>query len=354
MEEKITLNDPGYYLLTLYPCREQTLFQSVFDYQYAIDILASSCHGDLLGYLMAPDRIFCLAECPSGWSLLLDELQVAFNHHYEQCWRQCRNVISEQTSAVYVEESLLSSVLLELHHYPVNQGWVVDAALYPWSSDRYYRQDIAPKWLNDDLILQQLSRSWNHRHIKYQAAMLENNRKVVDLFGGNHTNIHAISSSDHLKLSTPVEDTIPTTDAQLQTQYLQMACRLISQHFEIDCSHDIDGFKRRKRRQFLPLIAWLLDKTTMAQDQISSLLAEDEDTIRCWLRTTKLHHPSSLLNKLNSAWQQLTEGASGLEQNNIPNTIATHSKDPKESPKEISKKSNPQRVVQLADIKIVE
>lgn len=195
MKEKIIVHGPGHYLLTLSGIRNKSIFNSVFDYQYGEQCFARLERAKVIGFCMSPQQIMLLVYCEKDWPDVIDQLQKLFRQHNEQCWRHSRTVISDVCHSVFIDPvKYLSKTLLQIHLHPVHQRWVIDAALYPWSSDRYYRAEKnIPDWIDRTLVLNQICKTHHHQSQRYEAVISSPMNVVFDLQNGNHAELVALS-----------------------------------------------------------------------------------------------------------------------------------------------------------------
>ena len=347
MKEKIVIHGPGYYLLTLSGTRKHAIFNSVFDYQYGEDALARLQRAKVVGFCMAPEQLMLLVYCEQDWPDIVDQLQAMFRQHNEQCWRHSRPVISDTCHSVHIDTmQYLSKALLQIHQYPVHQRWVIDAALYPWSSDRFYRtDDNAPSWLNPSAVLNQLCKTHHHQALRYEAAMASPLTVVFDLKYGNHSDLVALSQrslSDYhqrgYQLAKPAETIAKNTPSKhddIDSHGLQIleysdqdsiasplnsantsaitleqlsdllddALNLVAHQFETPIEQWKTNQHRRQYNRLMPIVVWLLHKIDIPTAILASSIDESDDRIKFWLRSIEQQHPQKLLLKILGQWQ---------------------------------------------------
>jgi hypothetical protein len=80
---------------------------------------------------------------------------------------------------VQVERYLLA-LIRYIHRNPVEAGLCFAPGRYEWSSDRYYRGERAPAWLDTAFVLSTLGETPRKARVAYLALMDENSRPSFD------------------------------------------------------------------------------------------------------------------------------------------------------------------------------
>ena len=301
---KQALHGPGLYYFTLTGSRDQAIFQSVFEYDYATRIISHIDGSDLLAWVFFQHEIHCVMNCRRDWTLVLDDLREAFANQHERLWHKPKQVISEQGNVLLIDEhSHLVNLIMQLHALPVSRRLVADASLYPWSSDQLYRQQTPPVWLHSERMLNLLCQTRHNRSQRYEAAMAQNDFTEEDLVEGNHPQYLALARDEfirqHLRQTS-------IADAQRSVEELQRlrddAIRLVAERFSLSTEDMLDRSHRRQYQRLVPLVAMLLSDRGLCAEAIGELLQEDESVIPLWLRGVEGDHSPALLERLRQLW----------------------------------------------------
>ena len=129
------------------------------------------------------------------------------------------------------EQAYLVDLILQLHDWPRYSGKVIDASLWPFSSDRYYRQSQSPAWLDTESMLNLLAHSRRNRHQHYKQVMSQPIGNKLDLQNGNHPDLYALARPTFFH--TEEAPSTPTATAALPKcrGCFRDACALVARHF---------------------------------------------------------------------------------------------------------------------------
>ncbi|MBE0483363.1 MAG: hypothetical protein IBX52_07660 [Bacterioplanes sp.] len=304
METKMTLHGPGVYYFAIGGVKESPIFNSVFEFEYGVNALASLPSTRLIAFHLESDHLHCVLRCERDWSEVFDDLQRAFENLHERCWGKRKAILSDQGTVLLIDEqAYLADLVLELHRLPVIQKRVVDASLYPWSSDHLYRLKNPPTWIETDAALNLLCNTRHNRHERYAAVMAQPAKAVLDLQQGNHALYQALARDTfidrHLKRSALVQSQRSREDSR---RLFDDACDLVADCFSINKVDLQDSSQRRQFNRLMPVVVYLLRDRGLHYDDITRLVGEDEDRLQLWLRNLKADHAPALLNRIMQRW----------------------------------------------------
>lgn len=196
MDTKTTLHGPGVYYLALHGGKQQAIFQSVFEYDYALQALTKLSSAKLLAYVLDAELVQLVVRVERDWLDTASEIFTAFDNMHEQVWGKRRQVLAEQCTALLIDENAyLSELILQLHDWPRYSGQVAEGSLWPYSSDAYYRSIESPTWLDTDSMLNLLSHSRRNRAQHY----IDVTRRPI----GNKHNLQQGNNPEYLALARP-------------------------------------------------------------------------------------------------------------------------------------------------------
>lgn len=307
------LHGPGIYYLRLTSARNQPIFRSVFEHDYCTRILSHLNQARLLAYVYFPQEIHCVLRIEHDWPDTVDEIREQFVSLHERLWNNNRAVISEDIQPVKVDERMaLTDLILALHALPVSRKMVADASMYPWSSDRHYRESEAPGWIDVSTMLNQLCDTRHNRAQRYQAVMERPPRQSDILDNITLDNTGTLTQAGYLALGRPefvshelTPKPLPPVKRskdELQRLYAD-ATGLIAERFGITTDSLEDRTHRRQYHHLMPLVAWLLKQRQLTDDQIATLVQEEEETIPLWVRSVHSDHSPMLIDRLTQLWQ---------------------------------------------------
>lgn len=306
MNTKESLHGAGVYYFALTGAKQQPIFRSVFEYDYAIELLANLKDTQLLAYVFDEYLMQCILRVPNDWVDTLSEIISAFDNLHERCWNKRIQVLSEQATVLHIDENAyLMPTILQLHDWPRYTGKVADASLWPYSSDLYYRQQEAPKWLHTDVMLNQLAHSRRNRDKHYQAVMQNPPGEQLDFIQGNQEHYLALARESYIQHY--LDRTAPQLNvARLSTdnhqQLYQQACQIVAKHFGLNQEELLDKNKRQRFHHLMPLVVWLLRQRNVPFDDIAKFIDEDEVRLELWLRNLTADHSEHTKNRLHSQW----------------------------------------------------
>jgi len=302
------LHGPGIYYFRLTGARQQPVFRSVFEYDYATRILSRLDACTLLAYTFFEDEIHCVLNCNRDWPGVIDDIRDAFADLHERLWDSHKAIISEEVRPVLVDEhACLTDLVIALHQLPVKRRLLPDASMYPWSSDQYYRALTPPDWIDCGRVLNQVCQTRHNRALRYESIMAnaaDALSTLDDLSAGNHAEYLAFGRDAFIrKQLASTELTELQRSASELKRLREDAINLIAGRFGIEADSLRDRTFRRQYQRLMPLVAWLLQQRQLSYETIADLLDEDEDIIPVWLRGIDADHPASLTAKLSALWQ---------------------------------------------------
>lgn len=302
MSDKNILHGAGVYYFALTGAKQQAIFNSVFEYQYGVKILAALPNTRLLAYLLTEHEVFCVLRCQNSADTL-HNIQTAFDEMHQACWNKRRQVLSEQADVLLIDEqAYLVETILQLHDWPRYTGLVADASLWQWSSDQYYRAPQPPSWLDVDSMLNLLAHSRRNRDMHYTNVMRNPIGNKHDLKQGNQPDVFALARPEFLDRFNSTQDnaffSLPINSKDL----FNNACTLVAGHFGITETDLKDESNRRRFHHLMPLVVWLMRKSNAPFDDIAKLTGEDEVRLELWLRNLTADHTDNTRQKLSQQW----------------------------------------------------
>lgn len=309
MDTKQSLHGAGVYYFALSGAKQQPIFKSIFEYQYAIKALAELKGTQLLAYVLDEQLVQCVLRVEQDWVDTLSQILTAFDNIHEQCWNKRSQVLAEQATVLHIDENAyLTDLILQLHDWPRYSGKVADASLWPFSSDQHYRQPEPPAWLDTEPMLNLLVHSRRNRDWHYRAVMENPIGNKHDLSQGNHAEYFALARPRY------IEHWLTTQSLQLNTklkrpnnnqQLFQQASQIVANHFGIPLEQLHDKNQRQQFHRLMPLVVWLLRQSAVPFDEISKLTDEDEVRLELWLRNLSADHSPHTQQKLLSYWNSI-------------------------------------------------
>ncbi|WP_300426608.1 hypothetical protein [uncultured Thalassolituus sp.] len=326
---KLPLHGPGLYYFALTGSRDQPIFQSVFEYDYATRILGHIEGTTLLAWVFTDHEIHCVLDCRRDWPHVLDDIRDAFAEQHERLWHKARQVISEQGTVLLIDEQAhLVDLIIQLHSLPVARRQVADASLYPWSSDHYYRTPTPPAWTDTGRMLNLLCQTRHNRAQRYEATMEQYDIPQLDLQQGNHPTYLALARDEfvtqHLRNTAIAASRRSTEELQ---RLRDDAIGLVADRFSLSRDDMLDRNNRRQYLRLMPLVIMLLHERGLCDEAIAELIGEDDSLIPLWLRGVEGDHSPALLKKLRQLWSpelpsmtqtQTTEASAANETDSDP------------------------------------
>lgn len=318
----MTLHGAGVYYFSVTGAKDQPVFNSVFEYEYGRQLLASVPKTRLLAYVLEEQRMQFVLRCERDWTEVMDDIQSAFDSMHERCWNKRRQLLSDQGVILLVDEqAYLCDLILQLHDWPRRNGLVADADLWPWSSDHCYRMPQPPSWIDTESMLNLLSHSRRNRSQHYIDVMSQRVSSHLDLEHGSHPLYQALARDhwvdQHMKREALVQSAYSRADI---SRLFDDACGLVARYFELSSEELTDKLQRRRFHHLMPLVVWLLTERGIPLDAMTGLVDEDEERLRLWLRNLPADHTSNVRNKLHQLWLPLpgsmTAAASGAGEEN--------------------------------------
>lgn len=305
INSKTPLHGPGVYYLGLKGTRNQAIFQSVFEYDYAIQRLSHLEGCTLLAYTLFDDEIHCVLYTERDWPLVFDDIREAFVQLNHKLWDSTKPVLSEHGTILMVDEpAWLQDLVIHLHQLPVIRRLVADPSVYAWSSDQYYRSHTPPSWLDTGRMLNFLCETRHQRAQRYSAVMAQTDLIHIDLTHGTHPTYLALAREAFVEYHLRQTGVIATPRSPEELNRLkQDALKLVAERFDITVESLCDRLFRRQYQHLMPVVAWLLKQRDLCDETIAKLLGEEESSILLWRRGVNAEHSPQLLEKLTQLWQ---------------------------------------------------
>lgn len=302
MNSKNLLHGAGVYYFALAGAKQQPIFNSVFEYQYGVKILAALPNTSLLAYVFTQDQIFCVLRCQDSADTL-HNIQTAFDEMHQACWRKRRQVLSEQAQIILIDEqAYLVDLILQLHDWPRYTGLVADGSLWQWSSDQYYRSPQPPKWLDVESMLNLLAHSRRNRDMHYTNVMRNPIGNKHDLIDGNHSDALALARPEFVERFNSTQVNASFKPQVNSNELFNKACAIVATHFGITEPELKDDRNRRRFHHLMPLVVWLMRKSNAPFDDIAKLTGEDEVRLELWLLNLSADHTDNTRQKLLQQW----------------------------------------------------
>ncbi len=307
MDKRMTLNGAGTYYFKVHGAKEAPLFRSVFEYEYFKQLLLKEEGCELIAYVFSEYQAQWVMHCDRDWQVALDNLRAHLQELYFKLWHKHQQTLSESAEVLLIEEeAYIVPLVLELHHWPVRQGMVPRPELYPWSSDKEYRQgenkDDSKYQLKPQRMLKRLANQRFNTSLRYER-MIEQ-FEPWDLESAKNRLYKALASdayvTRHLRGSPNESGLSQDQVIDLRGQAEQHICKILGAPLD-QVRHP------RFRRQFYqvePLTIWLLIETGCNLDQLIFIFDLDQTILKGWLRSIKTQHPASFLNKIKQTWQE--------------------------------------------------
>ena len=306
MDTKSTLHGPGTYYFAFTGSKQQPIFHSVFEYHYAVQALANIANSRLIAYVLDQEMVQCVLKVEDDWTHAHADILTAFSHFHEHCWNKNKQTLAEQSTVLLIDDNAyLCDLVLQLHDWPRYQGKVVDASLWLWSSDRYYREPNPPAWLDVEPVLNRLAHSRRNRYQHYIAVMSNPIGNVLDLQQGNHEHYKALARAEFVEKQLNQQPQLhanvrpaPTSDA-----HFHQVCALVAEHLGLAVEELKNPQKRYCFLRYMPIVVWLLRQENTPYDDLAKHTDTDELTLELWMRSIETEHHPQLLNKLLQQWR---------------------------------------------------
>ena len=316
----MTLHGAGTYYFSVHGAKDQPIFNSVFEFEYGVQILGHIKQTRLLAFVLDEHQMQFVLQSERDWTEVMDDVQIAFDDMHERCWHKRKQVLSDQGIVMLVDEqAYLADLIIQLHRWPETMRKVADASLYPWSSDQGYRALTPPHWLHVEPMLNLLCNTRHNRAQRYETVMQQSQQQVqaqrqaLDLQHGSHPTYQALARdgfiNQHLKRQALAQ--AARSDEDLRHMYND-ACQLVAERFNLNVEQLIDSRNRRQFNRLMPIVVWLLQERGAHLDDITKLVGEDEDRLKLWLRNLPADHSQTLLNKIAALWSPNSLSALGI------------------------------------------
>lgn len=303
MDKRMILNGPGTYFFTVRGAKDAPLFRSVFEYEYFRNILAQEPGCQLIAYVFSEHHASWVMSCDQDWQVVLDNLRAHMQELHFKLWHKHQQILSETAEVLLVEEdAYLVPLVMELHYWPVRNGLVPCPAVYPWSSDQYYRHHAQPSWLASHHMLKRLSKQRIHTALPYERMMEQFSPWDIEhaknrLYQALATDVYITL---HLRNKKQPKNLSNAQILDLRERAERLICNLLGAPIE---QVRFPRF-RRQYYQVEPLTIWLLSQSHCTINQLAFIFDVDEAIIKGWLRSLPNQHPESFLMKIQQSWQE--------------------------------------------------
>ncbi len=127
----------------------------------------------VLAYCLMPNHVHLAIE---RGPVLLSKVMLALHFYYSQKFNvrhdRVGHLFQGRYKAFLVEhERYLATLVRYIHLNPVKAGIVDRPEVFPWSSDRWYREGGGPSWLDVDFVLQRLASTRPRARAAYRHWM---------------------------------------------------------------------------------------------------------------------------------------------------------------------------------------
>jgi hypothetical protein len=302
------LNGAGTYYFTVHGAKDAQLFRSVFEYEYFRKLLAQTEGCQLIAYVFSEYQAQWVMHCDQDWQVVLDNIRAQTQELHFKLWHKHQQVISESADVLFIEEdTYLVPLVMQLHHWPVSQGLAPSPEVYPWSSDKDYRQtqdqqSQSNSGLNTSKMLLRLGKQRSNTSLRYERMM----EQFVpwSIKQAKNRLYHALASDAYIALYQRSKKPNLSHNKEQIISLRQQAEELICSLLGVSIEQVRHPRFRRQYYQVEPLTIWLLLQTDCSINQLVFIFDLDETIIQGWLRSLTSHHPESFLNKLKLSWQE--------------------------------------------------
>lgn len=307
MDKRMILNGAGTYYFKVHGSKDAPLFRSVFEYEYFKQMLAKEEGCELIAYVFSEYQAQWVMHCNQDWQVILDNIRAHMQELHFKLWHKHQQIISESAEVLLVEEDrYLVPLVMELHHWPVREGLVASPEVYPWSSDKLYRQSRYQKiqsnsGLASHRMLQRLAKQRFNSSVCYERMMEQVEPWSIE--NAKNRLYQALASDAYITLYLRnKKPTLAHTAEQIKEMH-QQAETLICEILGISFGQQQPRLKRQYY-QVEPLILWLLLQSQCNTKQLSFIFDLDPTIIQGWVRSVPSLHPESLLTKIQQRWQE--------------------------------------------------
>ena len=308
MDKRMILNGAGTYYFKVRGAKDGPLFRSVFEYEYFKQMLIKEDGCELIAYVFSEYQAQWVMHCDQDWQVILDNLRAHMQELHFKLWHKHQQIISESADVTFVEEDrYLVPLVMELHHWPVREGIVASPEVYPWSSDKIYRQSRYQQIQSNaglacHRMLQRLAKQRFNSPLCYERMMEQFQPWSIE----NATNrlYQALASDAYITLYLRGEKpTLAHTTEQIKDMR-HKAENLICDILGVPVEQIRHPRFRRQYYQVEPLTLWLLLQSQCGIKQLTFIFDLDQTIIEGWMRSIPNLHPESLLTKIQQRWQE--------------------------------------------------
>ena len=303
MDKRMILNGAGTYFFTVRGAKDAPIFRSVFEYEYFRKILAQEKDCELIAYAFSEYEARWVMRCEQDWQVILDNLRAHMQELHFKRWHKHQQILSESAEVIFIEEDrYLVPLVMELHHWPVRQGWVASPAVYSWSSDQFYRNAQQPSWLSSHRMLKRMTKQRYNTVLRYERMMDQFSPWNIE---SAQNSLYKALATDayitlHLRTKRPADKLSEAEVITLRAEAEKLICDVLGTPIE-QVRHPR---YRRQYHQVEPLTLWLLLQTDCTAQQLSFIFDLDETIIQGWIRSLPSQHPESFLTRIKQSWQE--------------------------------------------------
>jgi hypothetical protein len=303
MDKRMILNGTGTYFFTVRGAKDAPIFRSVFEYEYFRNILAQEKGCELIAYVFSEYEARWVMRCEQDWQVILDNLRAHMQELHFKHWHKHQQILSESAEVIFVEEDrYLVPLVMEMHHWPVRKGLVASPDVYPWSSDKFYRDVKQPAWLASDRMLKRMTKQRSNTVMRYERMMEQFTPWNTE--EAKNPLYKAFASNSYIALHLRKKKSVDRfSEAQIIALRAE-AEKLISGVLGGSIEQVNQPRSRRQYNQIEPLAMWLLLETGCSIQQMSFIFDLDETILQGWIRSLPNQHPESFLIRIKQAWQE--------------------------------------------------
>ena len=154
----------------------KSVFRDDRDRESYLERLAA-CRGRLgffvYAYCLMDNHVhLALERGPEPLSRIMLTLQSAYTQRFNKRHDRVGHLFQGRYKAFLVDrDQYLFALVRYIHRNPVEAGIVSNPEDYRWSSDRFYRRDPVPEWMDADRVLQLLGRRKSTARLSYHRLM---------------------------------------------------------------------------------------------------------------------------------------------------------------------------------------
>lgn len=308
MDKRMILNGAGTYYFKVHGAKDAPLFRSVFEYEYFKQILVKEEGCELIAYVFSEYQAQWVMHCDQDWQVILDNIRAAMQELHFKLWHKHQQIVSESADVLFVEEDrYLVPLVMELHHWPVREGLVASPEVYPWSSDKLYRQSRHQQTQSNTgfachRMLQRLAKQRFNTPLCYERMMDQFQPWSIE--NAKNRLYQALASDAYITLFLRGKKPALAHTSEQIKHMRQQAESLICDILGVPIEQVRHPRFRRQYHQVEPLTLWLLLQTHCDIKQLTYIFDLDQIIIQGWMRSIPNLHPDSLLTKIEQRWQE--------------------------------------------------